>query len=198
MTVWKEKEVEEGKEMSYSMEEKVPYVPILAWVVNKKEPEEALPAEKEKTQTENQPVKAGYMRLIDGIRMRTVAGQTLLYPTGEAVKKVYQPAMLNREATVLVNMMKEDFTVDSIVEQGLRVFRVQEDVLRKDVEKLVDSLTLAGMLEGEEVDEKLKKATTSLSGTAVVENGKVVSGMIGSKKRTFSPVRTVEKNKHKQ
>ena len=82
-------------------------------------------------------------------------------------------------------MMTEDFTVDTIVENGLKIFRVSEEVLRKDVENLVDQLALAGMLEGEEVDQRLKKATTTLSGTAVMEQEKVISSKIESIKRTF-------------
>ena len=153
------------------MKEKTSYVPVEARVVNETE-KGSTPLEGTKERGE---VKKGYMRLIDGLRMKKVAGQTLLFPTAEAVSKVYQPAMLNKEATVLVNMMKEDFTVDTIVEQGLKIYRVEEEVLRKDVEKLVDALCLAGMLEGEEVERRLKKATTRISGIAVVKDGKVVS-----------------------
>lgn len=172
------------------MKEKVPYIPVQAWVVNEKEHEKFLQDAK-KTKEE---VKAGYMRLIDGIKMREVAGQTLMVPTGKAVSKVYQPAMLNSDAAELVKMMTEDFTVDTIVENGLKIFRVSEEVLRKDVENLVDQLALAGMLEGEEVDRRLKKATTTLSGTAVMEQKKVISSKIESIKRTF---RTDESDNNK-
>lgn len=163
------------------MKEKEAYIPVQAWVVNAKEHEKFLQAAKKP----KDEVKAGYMRLIDGIKMREVAGQTLMVPTGKAVSKVYQPAMLNSDAAELVKMMTEDFTVDTIVEKGLKIFRVSEEVLRKDVENLVDKLALAGMLEGEEVDRRLKKATTTLSGTAVVEHGKVLSSKVKNAKRTF-------------
>lgn len=164
------------------MKEKTSYVPVEARVVNETE-KGSTPLEGTKERGE---VKKGHMRLIDGLRMKKVAGQTLLYPTAEAASKVYQPAMLNKEATVLVNMMKEDFTVDTIVEQGLKIYRVEEAVLRKDVEKLVDNLMLAGMLEGEEVERRLKKASTSISGTAVLKDEKVVASKVENIKRLFS------------
>ena len=112
------------------MKEKTSYVPVEARVVNETE-KGSSPLEGTKERAE---VKKGYMRLIDGLRMKKVAGQTLLFPTAKVASKVYQPAMLNKEATVLVNLMTEDFTVDSIVEQGLKIYRVEEEVLRKDVE----------------------------------------------------------------
>ena len=49
----------------------------------------------------------------------------------------------------------------------------------------MDNLILAGMLEGEEVDRRLKKATTSVSGTAVMKDGKAISSRAGNVKRLF-------------
>lgn len=163
------------------MKEKASYVPVEARAVNETE-KGSTPLEGTKERGE---VKKGYMRLVDGLRMKKVAGQTLLFPTAEAVSKVYQPAMLNKEATVLVNMMKEDFTVDTIVEQGLKIYRVEEEVLRKDVEKLVDNLMLAGMLEGEEVEEKLKKATTGVHMELKVKDDKVISSVVKGFSKKF-------------
>lgn len=168
------------------MKEKTSYVPVEARVVNETE-KGSTPLEGTKERTE---VKKGYMRLIDGLRMKKVAGQTLLYPTAEAASKVYQPAMLNKEATVLVNMMTEDFTVDTIVEQGLKIYRAEEEILRKDVEKLVDNLMLAGMLEGEEVERRLKKAMTSMHMEVKVKDDKVISSVVKGFSKTFSSVRT--------
>lgn len=162
------------------MKEKQPYTPATAGTVGQQTTEPwATPEQAE-------PVKEGCMRLISGLKMRTVAGQTLLYPaTPEAGKKVYQPAILNKEATQLVKWMAEDFTVDSIVEKGLTVYRVDEALLRKDVEKLVDTLCLAGMLVGEEIKRRQKYVTTTISGTAFVKNGKIVSGNISHTKRAI-------------
>lgn len=160
------------------MGEKEPYLPVTAQAVNKPE-NISLPDH------QDAPVKPGYMRLVDGLKTRVVAGQIVLMPTGDAVSKVRQSAVLNREAARLVELMAKDFTVDTVVEQGLHIFRVEEPVLRRDVDKLVNTLCLAGMLEGEEVKERLKGATTSVSGTAVVQNGKIISSKVTGVRKTF-------------
>ena len=162
------------------MKEKQPYTPATAGTVGQQTTEPwATPEQAE-------PVKEDCMRLISGLKMRTVAGQTLLYPaTPEAGKKVYQPAVLNKEATQLVKWMAVDFTVDSIVEKGLTIYRVDEALLRKDVEKLVDTLCLAGMLEGKEVAERLRGSVTTISGQAIIKGNSVISGRQTFVKRTF-------------
>ena len=149
------------------MGEKEPYIPVTAQAVNKPE-NISLPDH------QDAPVKPGYMRLVDGLKTRVVAGQIVLMPTGDAVSKVRQSAVLNHEAARLVELMAKDFTVDTVVEQGLQIFRVEEPVLRKDVEKLVNTLCLAGMLEGEEVNERMKGAITSVSGKSTVNNGNLL------------------------
>ena len=164
------------------MKEKQPYTPATAGTVGQQTTEPwATPEHAE-------PVKEDCMRLISGLKMRTVAGQTLLYPaTPEASKKVYQTAVLNKEATQLVKWMAEDFTVDSIVEKGLTVYRVDEALLRKDVEKLVDTLCLAGTLEGKIVVEKLRNSTTLATGVATEKNGKIVSSTLKRIIKEFKP-----------
>ena len=82
--------------------------------------------------------------------------------------------------------MDGEFTVDAIVEKGLHTFRVEEPVLRRDVEKLVDNLCLAGMLEGDEVEKRLRGATTTLSGVTVMENGRPVSSKVESVRRSLN------------
>ena len=129
------------------MGEKEPYIPVTAQAVNKPE-NISLPDH------QDAPVKPGYMRLVDGLKTRVVAGQIVLMPTGDAVSKVRQSAVLNHEAARLV-------------------------------ERIVNTLCLAGMLEGDEVKERLKGATTSISGTAVVQNGKVLSSKITGIKKMF-------------
>ena len=165
------------------MEKRAPYIPVEAWVVGKQEEKVALHHD---VNQEHGPAEPGHMRLIDGLKMREVAGQTLLTPVGDAVSRVRQSAVLNREAAALVRMMMDgEFTVDAIVEKGLHTFQVEEPVLRRDVEKLVDNLCLAGMLEGDEVEKRLRGATTTLSGVTVMENGRPVSSKVESVRRSF-------------
>ena len=112
---------------------KIPYVPVKAWVVDRAENDNILQHTGGKREN-------GYMRLIDGLKMRQVAGQTILFPVGKAVARVSQAAVLNSEAADMVKMMTEDFTVDIIVQKALKIFKAEENVLRKDIEKLVNRL----------------------------------------------------------
>ena len=105
---------------------KIPYVPVKAWVVDRAENDNILQHTGGKREN-------GYMRLIDGLKMRQVAGQTILFPVGKAVARVSQ-------AAEMVKMMTEDFTVDIIVQKALKIFKAEENVLRKDIEKLVNRL----------------------------------------------------------
>lgn len=160
------------------MGEKEPYLPVTAQAANKPE-NISLPDH------QDAPVKPGYMRLVDGLKTRVVAGQIVLMPTGDAVSKVRQSAVLNREAARLVELMAKDFTVDTVVEQGLQIFRVEEPVLRRDVEKLVNTLCLAGMLEGDEVKERLEGAIRTLSGTAIFKDGKFFNSKVSRVRNIF-------------
>ena len=108
-----------------------------------------------------------------------------MVPTGKTISKIYQPAVLNGDAAVLVNMMTEDFTVNSIVAQRINIFKVDEAILRKDEKHLINQLMLTGMLEDEEVERRLKSAMTTLSGTAVVKEGKICSSETECIKRFF-------------
>lgn len=95
---------------------KIPYVPVKAWVVDRAENDNILQHTGGKREN-------GYMRLIDGLKMRQVAGQTILFPVGKAVARVSQAAVLNSEAAEMVKMMTEDFTVDIIVQKALKILR---------------------------------------------------------------------------
>lgn len=150
---------------------KIPYVPVKAWVVDRAENDNILQHTGGKREN-------GYMRLIDGLKMRQVAGQTILFPVGKAVARVSQAAVLNSEAAEMVKMMTEDFTVDIIVQKALKIFKAEENVLRKDIEKLVNTLERAGMLEGEEFTKRLLSEKKIISGTAIMVNGQIVSNKI--------------------
>ncbi len=123
-------------------------------------------------------------RLIDGLKMRTVAGQTLLMPVGKTSAVVHQVAMLNKEAGRLVGFMTGEFTVEDIVEKGMQVYNVEESVLRADVEKLVNTLGKAGMLIGKGFERRKGGETKAISGTVRIADGKVVSS-------TSSGIRTI-------
>ena len=108
-------------------------------------------------------VSDGKMRLVEGLKTRQVAGQTVLLPIGETTRIVKQSVLLNKEAARLVGLMQAgEFTVDDIVSQGLTIYAVEEDVLRKDVEKIVGTLKQARMI-SDDTDARLHSGTHSFS-----------------------------------
>lgn len=86
------------------------------------------------------------MRLAEGIKVRKVAGQTLLVPVGKSVKHIKKTAALNETAAYIVSLMKEEFTVDEIVAQCLTKYKVEEEILRRDVNKVIGIMKEAGMI----------------------------------------------------
>lgn len=132
--------------------------------------------------TEQEP-----FRLAEGLKMRTVAGETLLMPVGKAAASIHQTAILNKEAARLVGFMTGTFTVDDIVQKGLQVYDTEEVILRRDVEKLVDTLGKAGMLIGKRFQKRTGGETKTISGTVRISDGKVVSVTSSGIRKETSP-----------
>ena len=111
------------------------------------------------------------MRLAEGLKVRKVAGQTLVVPIGKAVKTIKETAVLNDDAAYFVSLMQGEFTVDDIVNQCLAHYcDVTEERLRTDVEKIVNAMKKAGMIleDGEQIETEttIKSGEThTISGT---------------------------------
>lgn len=86
------------------------------------------------------------MRLREGIKVRKVAGQTILVPVGKTARYVKQTAVLNGTAAYMVSLMTGEFTSDDIVTKCLEVYKVEEERLRRDVNKVITVMKEAGMI----------------------------------------------------
>ena len=113
-------------------------------------------------------------KLSEGLKMRKVAGQTMIVPIGSAVRTIGQTAVLNPEAAFLVSQMKEWFTPEEVVRKGLEVYDADEDKLRADVMKLVETLFQSGMLIEDTEDGRGKRGQAS--GIVRVPAGKDLPG----------------------
>lgn len=113
-------------------------------------------------------------KLSEGLKMRKVAGQTMIVPIGSAVRTIGQTAVLNPEAAFLVSQMKEWFTPEEVVRKGLEVYDADEDKLRADVMKLVETLFQSGMLIEDTEDGRGKRGRAS--GIVRVPAGKDLPG----------------------
>lgn len=127
-------------------------------------------------------------RLSEGLKMRTIVGENLLMPVGKTAAKIHQTAVLNKEAAKLVSLMTGEFTIEDIVKRGMQIYKVEEEVLRKDVEKLVMTLGKAGMLIGKEFERRSAGETKTISGTARISaDGKVISSTSSDIQKETSP-----------
>lgn len=113
-------------------------------------------------------------KLSEGLKMRKVAGQTMIVPIGSAVRTIGQTAVLNPEAAFLVSQMKEWFTPEEVVRKGLEVYDADEDKLRADVMELVETLFQSGMLIEDTEDGRGKRGRAS--GIVRVPAGKDLPG----------------------
>lgn len=119
------------------------------------------------------------MRLVEGLKIRKVAGQTLLVPVGKTAKKIRQTAVLNTDAAYFVSLMVGEFTKEDIVNQCLKTYQqVNEEVLRRDVDKIVDTMKLAGMIIDDD-DPVVVENTENTVNVTEDENGtKTISGTV--------------------
>lgn len=182
--------------------EKEPYIPVRAGVLSREEAERAKEVlentEKENAEEEmirkdmaEEDTGTGEMKakakadaadgdrkirykLSEGLKMRRVAGQTMIVPIGSAVRTIGQTAVLNPEAAFLVSQMKEWFTPEEVVRKGLEVYDADEDKLRADVLKLVETLFRSGMLIEDAEDGRGKRGRAS--GIVRVPTGKDLPG----------------------
>lgn len=101
------------------------------------------------------------MRLAEGLKVRKVAGETLLVPSGKAVKTIRQTALLNEDAAYFVSLMVDDFTIDDIVKKSMEYYcNVTEEQMRTDIEKLISMMKKAGMIIGDSEEDGSIAETT--------------------------------------
>ncbi len=89
------------------------------------------------------------MRLIEGVKIRQIAGQAVLMPAGKAVRYLRRTVVLNKEGAFFAGLMQEDFTRDDLIKAGLEKYSVSEAVLREDIQRLVDELIKLGFVQTE-------------------------------------------------
>ncbi len=86
------------------------------------------------------------MKLIDGVKIRKVAGQTVLVPVGKTTKTIKQSMLLNPEGAFFLERMQEETSIDALVAEGLKEYDASEEVLRKDITALVNQLVEEGFI----------------------------------------------------
>ena len=78
---------------------------------------------------------------------RTIAGETVVVPTGAAAARLNGMITLNDTGAFLWNFLQEDHTKEELLAAMLEEFEVDEACAREDIEGFTGVLMEQGMLE---------------------------------------------------
>ncbi len=90
------------------------------------------------------------MKLKSGFIMHRVGGECVVVPVGARTKDFSGMIRLNDSGAFLWEHMAGDFTAESLTDALLAQYDVTEDVAKKTVEKFIDQICRADLLESED------------------------------------------------
>lgn len=80
------------------------------------------------------------MRLMEGLTARTIAGEHLLVPTGQAAGKFRGIITLNSSGVYLAEKLKQDVTREDLIDALLEKYEVDRETAEQDVDRFLDKL----------------------------------------------------------
>ena len=87
------------------------------------------------------------MKIIDGFKMRTIAGESVVVGEGMAQINFNKLISLNSSAALLWQSIEgKEFTVEDLCNTLLENYDVSEDVARKDSEAIANAWIAAGIV----------------------------------------------------
>ena len=87
------------------------------------------------------------MKIKQGFMLREVAGNFVVVAVGEASKKFNGVINLNESGAFLWKQLISETTMDKLLEVLLNEYEVSEEVAKNDIEKFVNKLKEADILE---------------------------------------------------
>ena len=87
------------------------------------------------------------MKIKQGFMLREVAGNFVVVAVGEASKKFNGVINLNESGAFLWEQLISETTMDKLLEALLNEYEVSEEVAKNDIEKFVNKLKEADILE---------------------------------------------------
>jgi hypothetical protein len=87
------------------------------------------------------------MKISKGFSLRNIAGENIVVPVG--TKNVSFKAMitLNDSGVFLWQQLQEEKSEDELVKAMLEAYEIDEETVRKDIAKFIDTLQAANILE---------------------------------------------------
>ena len=87
------------------------------------------------------------MKIKSGFVVRKVGGSSVVVPVGQMSKEFHGMINLNETGETLWNFFTSDHTVDEAVVEMMKIYDVEEEVVRKDVETFVNTIVEHGFAE---------------------------------------------------
>ena len=87
------------------------------------------------------------MKIKKDFMIREVAGTSIVVPVGEASLNFNGLITLNETGTFLFKILKDGATKDELLEKLLAEYEIDEDTAKKDIDKFIDKLSGADLLE---------------------------------------------------
>ena len=87
------------------------------------------------------------MKIKSGFSMRNIAGSNIFVPVGKAGDIFNGMITLNDSGAIFWECLKEETTFDEIVNKVLEEYEIDEQTVKKDVEKFLDMLRENNLLD---------------------------------------------------
>ena len=87
------------------------------------------------------------MRLRDGFEIVNIADDFLAVPVGEEARCFKGVVVINEAVAFLLNTMKKDITLDTLVDTFIDHYDVTREVARSDIKKMLDYLKEVNLIE---------------------------------------------------
>ena len=87
------------------------------------------------------------MRISKDFIIREIAGDHVIVPTGTAVMNFNGLIMVNEVGAFLWEKLQEDTTLESLTENVLEEYEIDEKTARKDIEEFIYKLQEGGILQ---------------------------------------------------
>lgn len=87
------------------------------------------------------------MKIKDGFMLREVAGSNVVVSVGKRADEFNGMVHLNETGAFFWKMAEKGCTREELIKEGLDVYDVSEEVIKKDVDKFINILESNGLLE---------------------------------------------------
>ena len=86
------------------------------------------------------------MKIVSGLILRELAGETIAVPTGEAAVQLSGLISLNASGKFLFELLQRDMSEDQLVDAFLQAYEIDEETARADIREYVAQFRDSGLI----------------------------------------------------